>query len=147
MPYIPLHTHAAYSSVKGDQDSTTTVCNPLTSFTLTASTYVYNFSFAPSSSFLFLDNRKRMRWGTVLIPLSQTFLFNWGSTRTSFVPYTLSVSGIKGQGLPYAIWRILWLLWLLEEHVFWNSRRRLSCACLDERLAESTWGEGYLRIV
>ena len=81
-----------------DHDSTTTVCNPLTSFTLTASTYVYNFSLAPSSSFLFLDNRKRIRWGTVLIPLSQTFLFNWGSTRTSFVPYTYQSLRQKGRG-------------------------------------------------
>ena len=69
--------------------STTVVCRPLGSLTLTAWTYEYSFSFAPSSSLRLRLMRTRRRYGTPLMPASQTFLLSWGSRRTSVVPWNV----------------------------------------------------------
>ena len=76
----PTCLRRAYAS------STTVVWRPLGSLTLTAWTYEYSFSLAPSSSLRLREMRTRRRNGTPLMPDSHTFLLSWGSRRTSLVP-------------------------------------------------------------
>ena len=66
--------------------STFCVCNPLNDGTFTCVTCVYSFSFASSSSFLFLCSLTLTRYGTLRTPCDHTYLLSSVSTRTSVVP-------------------------------------------------------------
>lgn len=68
--------------------STVSFCRPLKETTLTKLTNAYNFSFASSLSFLFLEILTLTRWGTVLTPFAHIALFSSGSIRTSVVLMT-----------------------------------------------------------